>query len=112
MKNTKINYLYRDAWNYKQLNTVIINGEITKEQIETIISYLNEGEYFIPSQVGLPEKRFDKISVSDHCWFELEADDFIITEESVTIDMTVEKLVMAFKQVNHKWNDTGFPLVI
>ena len=34
-KNTRINYLYRDASNYKKYNEVIIPGTFTEEQIHT-----------------------------------------------------------------------------
>ena len=37
--NTEITYLYRDADNYKQGNTVVVQGELTFEQIEP---YLEE----------------------------------------------------------------------
>jgi len=57
--NTKIEYLYRDASNYKVYNECVVKGIVTAEQRKEIVDCLNEGEYFIPSQVGLPEKRFD-----------------------------------------------------
>lgn len=53
--NTCISYLYRDACNYKIHNEVIINGVLTSAQIDSIMDCLLDGEYFIPSQVGLPE---------------------------------------------------------
>ena len=75
--NTRISYLYRDADNYKMQNSCVIMGVITEAQIAEIISCLDCGEYFIPRQVGLPEKRFDRFDEeADHCWFELSADGF------------------------------------
>lgn len=53
--NTNIHYLYRDANNHKTHNIVTVKGSITEEQIRTILGTLKEGEYFIPSQVGIPE---------------------------------------------------------
>lgn len=50
-KNTRISYLYRDASNYKRPNEVIVQGTFTSKQIDTIISCLDEGEYFIPDQI-------------------------------------------------------------
>ena len=106
MKNTQIDYLYRDACNYKNWNTVVIKGEITKEQIETIMDCLDEREFFIPSQVGLPEARFDEWTEDDHCWFELGEGSFEITERNATENITVEELVSNFMKMKNKWDDT------
>ena len=58
--NTKISYLYRDADNYKMHNKCVIAGTLTTEQTRTIKDCCEMGEYFIPRQVGLPERRFDR----------------------------------------------------
>ena len=109
MKNTEINYLYRDACNYKNHNREIVRGVITKEQIETIMNCLEERKYFIPSQVGLPETRFETITSEDHCWFELGEDDFRITEsEEITIVMSVNELVECFLAAKGKWDESLF----
>lgn len=34
--NTRISYLYRDADNYKVLNSCVVEGEVTEEQKKTI----------------------------------------------------------------------------
>ena len=63
--------------NYKVWNTCVVCGEITEQQKETIINSLDGGEYFIPSKVGLPEKRFENYDAEvDHDWFELQKDGF------------------------------------
>lgn len=67
--NTKIEYLYRDASNWKRWNTVIVKGVITTEQVGVIMDCLHDGEYFIPQQIGLPEVRFETQNEDDHCWF-------------------------------------------
>lgn len=59
--NTKISYLYRDASNYKAYNEVIIKGKISPEQINQIMECLDDGEYFIPCQIGFPEIRIGKV---------------------------------------------------
>lgn len=103
--NTKIEYLYRNASNYKVQNQCIIQGALTETQMEAILDCLDSGEFFIPSQVGLPEKRFDKITEDDHPWFELNEDGFSLTDEPATVDMTAEKLVEEFKEAAGNWND-------
>lgn len=100
MKNTKINYLYRDADNYKMHNEVVVKGKFTPEMQDTIKDALECGEYFIPSQVGLPEKRFDNCTDADHCFFELDVDnDFVVTDEEPTVELTAEELTNAFANV-------------
>lgn len=108
MKNTQIDYLYRDACNYKNWNTVVVKGEINKEQIEIIIDCLDGREFFIPSQVGLSESRFDKWTEDDHCWFELDEGDFKLTDHDADVNMTVEELVSNFMKMKNKWDDTIF----
>lgn len=103
--NTRINYLYRDADNYKVHNSCVISGELTQDQIDTIISTLDEGEYFIPHFVGLPEKKFDSYDPqSDHPFFELSSDSFEATEAAPTLTLTATELVDAFIRQKSKWH--------
>lgn len=105
--NTQISYLYRDASNYKVYNECVVSGLLSKEQQETIISCLSEGEFFIPHQVGLPEQRFDgEWTEDDHCWFELDAYSFEETKEAPTVSITADELVEAFCQRKDRWDDT------
>ena len=107
--NTKISYMYRDADNYKIYHSEVLSGEISQQQIEEITACLNDGEYFIPHQVGLAEKRFDTITESDHPWFELHPEcDFSHTHENPTIDLSVCKLVDRFKKAKGHWDETAF----
>lgn len=105
-KNTEIFYLYRDADNYKQPNYVVISGCLTQRQKETIKSCLHMGEYFIPSQVGLPEEKFSECTEADHCWFEIEISDFKDSNKEATISITTETLVENFIKAKGKWKDT------
>lgn len=104
-KNTRINYLYRDASNYKKHNEVIIPGTFTEEQIHTIIDCLQGGEYFIPSEVNLPEIRFEDRTEADHPWFELDEDGFEETEAKVTCHISPEDLVKLFLERKKEWQD-------
>ena len=106
VKNTRISYLYRDACNCKQHNEVVVPGTFTQEQIESIIASLNEGEYFIPVQVGLPEERFERITEDDHCWFELSRDGFEETDAEANIDMAPGEVVAKFLEAKGNWDDS------
>lgn len=103
--NTRMCYLYRDANNYKVHNEVILKGAISAEQISSIIGCLNEGEFFVPSAVGLPEEKFSEEKMSDHPWFTLEEDDFEATDEEPTVNLTTEKLLGNFLRMNEKWEN-------
>lgn len=105
--NTEITYLYRDASNYKQLTTVVVVGEITPAQVDEIVACLFEGEYFVPSLVGLPENRFESWTEDDHPWFELCKEDFASTERPATIELTADQLVEKFRAAKERWNDAA-----
>lgn len=107
--NTKIHYLYRDADNYKVHNSCVIKGVLTPEQINVILSCCDAGEYFIPNQVGLPERKFEKIDPQvDHCWFELTRDDFEYTDQPANVPVTAQQLTDHFIAAKDSWNDCEF----
>ena len=107
--NTQIRYLYRDASNYKMENECVVHGTFTQEQIAQIMDCCDLGEYFIPSQVGLPEQRFGRYDAEeDHCWFELSEDGFEETAKPATVGISAEQLVENFSAAKEHWNDTAF----
>lgn len=107
--NTKISYLYRDADNYKMHNKCVIAGTLTTEQARTIKDSCEMGEYFIPRQVGLPERRFDRYDPAvDHCWFELDEDCFSETIEPPTVALTATELVNRFEECKNNWRDEAY----
>ena len=56
MSKTRINYLYRDADNYKKYNSVVVPGVFTEDEKQRIIDSL-DGVYFVPDAVGFPEDK-------------------------------------------------------
>ena len=104
--NTRMEYLYRDASNYKSLNQVIVAGTITEDQKDTIQQTLEDGIHFIPEQIGLDLYRGWDVTEDDHPFCELDVEkDFYDTEESADDDsFTVDDLVAAFVSTNGKWN--------
>ena len=101
--NTKISYLYRDASNYKVPNECIVRGLLTDEQTKVILDCLDV-DNFIPSQVGLPERRFDRFDPEeDTCWFELYESGFEPTDAEATVDLSVEELVSRFLSKKNHW---------
>lgn len=100
--NTKMEYLYRDACNYKVWNCVILPGEITDQQIDQILACLEDGS-FIPEQVDLPATRFGSYTEDDLPWMELERDGFSLTTEEATESCSIEELAERFRTV--KWDE-------
>ena len=112
--NTKINYLYRDGANYKAHNEYIVLGEITKEQITRIIKTLTMGDSFIPEQIGLPINRpSEELTSDDHCYCELSAECFELTDEEAFEDITCEELVQRFeKAAKDGWDDITYGVFV
>ena len=104
--NTKISYMYRDACNYKQLQSVILSGELTKGQIQQIYDSC-DGEFFIPAQVGLPEIRFGEITEDDSCWFEIG--DITLTLDNPTENYTAKEVLDKFLDAKENgWDDVKY----
>ena len=67
-------YLYRDADNFKNRGTIAVTERLTDEQAMLIVDTLDQGEYFIPSQVGADALPYStQGTVADHYWHELVA---------------------------------------
>ena len=106
--NTEILYSYRDASNYKTHRYEILEGKINNEQIYAIISCLEDGELFIPSQVGLDDLQGElqahdtKDWDDDHCWHEINSESFSPTDKEPTCSLTIKQLVKNFKKARHE----------
>jgi len=72
----KFNYLYRDAGNYKQYGSVILDNpdNLSLEEIERQIrANLIDGEFFIPGKFNIPLiNSFPFDTELDHEWYEFE----------------------------------------
>ena len=103
--NTEVSYLYRDAHNYKNQTSVVVEGEV---QFSDIVPYLSEDKYFIPVQVGL-EGLNGYDAETDHPWHEIDPDDFELTRAKPTIDLTAAELVANFKKAHQDgWDEDYF----
>lgn len=71
-----LDYLYRDAGNFKRYGEILLFGEATASANNSIRKTLCEGERFIAEQVGLPPLYFTnsdneyEIEATDHVWHE------------------------------------------
>ncbi len=101
MANTQITYMYRDASNWKEFETVILAGEMSQEDIDLIIGKLEDSNLFMPEQVGLPrlQLKWPTLNEDDHVYHELTREDFEIVDLPPTVEMTAKELVENFRTV-------------
>jgi len=101
--NTVIEYLYRDADNYKQNIALGLPGTFSDSDKETVKQKLDGGMYFIPSQVGLPDLQEQNVNgidpEVDHAWHEWDWAWIEDTDQEPNYNLSVTKLVENFKDV-------------
>lgn len=66
MSNTKFQYLYRDAGNYKQYGEVVFKGSILPKEEAALKDALFDGQWFNAKAVGVPERFFEERNDDDH----------------------------------------------
>ncbi len=100
--NTQLWYMYRDGSNYKANETLVLEGECTFEDVK---AFLDEGRWFIPSQVGLPDLQkklyqYDGPGEDDHIWHELDDGDFSLTDSEPTAPVTAADFIANMKKAH------------
>ena len=70
--NTRLEYLYRDASNFKNLGEIVFAGEFDDALLNRLRTSFHEGDWFIASQVRIPDLYFIEYPINDddHCWHE------------------------------------------
>ena len=96
--NTKINYMYRDAANYKIHCEEVVKGEIDEKVCEEILEDM-DCEPFYPTNIGFRAPTFVSQGYKPydddpdcHELYDLE-----LTDEEPTVGMTAEEFVEAFR---------------
>lgn len=98
--NTILRYLYRDASNYKVFSEAIVAGKLDQGALQP---FFHEGEFFVPSQVGLKDLQPSPFTKDDHIWHELAS--VAPTCEPATIPMGAIELLAGFRQASkNDWN--------
>lgn len=73
---TRVEYRYRDLHGCQQYGTAYLSGVLDGDQVADIEARLDEGEFFIPSQVGLRDLQADfaegLVEDLDHVWHILD----------------------------------------
>ncbi len=89
--NTHIEYMYRDGGNYKLFNEVVLKGEVTLEQLQ---EHFYEGDFFVPSEVGLEDLQELPYRECDHVWHEIVA--VCPVKDSPTVELTASEFLARF----------------
>lgn len=112
---TTLNYQYTDASNYKQFGTIVLDGELTAQDVADITATLDDGEHFIPWDLQL---RIDELqprmtsfpSEDDHVWhaLHLAAREVSETAPEGAVLIDAREFVKAFAKVKAKgWDLQG-----
>ena len=104
VQNTRVDYRYRDASNYKFTPDVpvVVRGAFTPGQLARLTAALFEDDYFRHTLVGLPSAfpweiaGYDYDPENDHDLHEFCT--LTLTHEAATVDVDVETLVRAFER--------------
>lgn len=103
---TRIPYVYRDGNNYKQTSYIYLVGTLTEKDLQAIASKLNDGDGFIPFDLGLgiPELQglmSDFPSDSDHVYHDLELDSLELLPRAPEGERVIEvaDFVAAFEAI-------------
>ena len=103
MPNTNVTYMYRDEDNWKSYAEVVVEGDVS---FEDIADYLDDATYFCPADVSLGHPGLSQSNFSypeaDHCWCELDVEDFEDTEVAPTEGLTAENFIAAFKEASER----------
>jgi hypothetical protein len=119
MKNTHLRVCYCDAHNYKNATEVVLGGAPRPDDIRTVIAAtLDDGVFFIPWQVGLPDAHFtgSNLCEEDHPWHTFGGarraselvQAFEPTDREPTLTMLWPELIERFRAIGH-WDPDCWP---
>jgi hypothetical protein len=96
MAKTRVNYLYRDASNWKFRGSVMIDGVVTVDDVKP---YLFDSDYFVPHEVAFEHLLNLPMNQDDHYLHEFES--FDLVEEDQTLCSRAE-FIERFKTAAEK----------
>lgn len=108
-------YMYRDAGNYKSWSYLLLKGRTTKKRLDEITACLNDYDFFIAEQVGIPPLYEELWGFSggptedDHVWHTFNELRKARADEIVGEPWgTVAELIARFKSVK-RWDEQLSP---
>lgn len=105
MTNTRIDYAYRDASNYRRSASWTVAGAATEEQKAAIVATLNADAMFVPAAVSIPQlaTAADWDDDLDHPFHTIDAIENVDAPSDTS--MTVDQLAAAFAKAD--WDAAG-----
>ena len=74
-----VEYLYRDASNYKEYGEILIEGVFSDTDVQRIRKYMyDKGQFFIPEEIGIQPlqpklwAKYNGPAEDDHQWHSIE----------------------------------------
>jgi hypothetical protein len=102
-KYTRIDYMYRDASNYKFRGYFSVEGTLKQSDLE---DFLYDGEFFVPREVGLNHLLDVPMNQDDHHLHTIEA--FSLSDDGEAL-CDSRALVNRFKMANERtWLSSFF----
>jgi hypothetical protein len=100
-------YLYRDASNYKSSGSVLLGGTIDEGKVASLVSNFEDGVFFIPEAIGIPELRsklyeYGGPNSDDHEYHEFVCLRTANDEDIVLLKLhdTLDKFILAVAHAN------------
>ena len=105
-----LEYLYRDADNFKAFGEILVFGDISEDYISEIKSYLYSSEFFVAEQVNIPTlysqlwEYSDGQTIADHAFHEFSSIRLATEQEIVSLDLwgDASTLLDAFRLVSQE----------
>ena len=105
-------YLYRDANNFKAFGQLLLSGKFTDTDIAKIKSSLDSCEYFVAEQVDTPPlytqlwKYSNGLTIADHAYHEFFEIRPATDEETTSIAVwsDIKTLISKFRHVRQDWD--------
>lgn len=105
--NTMLDYLYRDANNFKQDESVVFAGALTIDQVNMLLSGTDDDNGFVPSAVGLDDLQPRTVdgwqAEADHPFHEIAH--VSLVNRPPTTPQTAEEFLARFLAAN--WEKEG-----
>jgi hypothetical protein len=98
-------YLYRDASNYKEFGEILLKGIFSEKDIALIHSCMYDcGQFFIPEEIGVPPlqtrlwEKYGGPNEDDHQWHSIESIRIAETEDfNLPVWGTKQHLMQCFQ---------------
>ncbi len=105
-------YLYRDANNFKAFGQLLLAGEIIDSNIVEIKSFLDSGAYFVAEQVDIPPlysqlwEYSNGQTIADHAYHEFIEIRSATNEETISLTEwgDIATLLSKFQHVGQDWD--------